>query len=153
MTEKERPHVTIYTDGACLNNPGPGGWAALLISGKHKRELSGAEIKTTNNRMEMTAALQALRALKKPSIVDFYTDSTYLKRGVTEWLPAWRKRNWRRKGGKLANVDLWKALDKIIQVHEIRWHWVRGHDGNKNNERVDRLARRAMRKLLKDKQG
>ena len=150
MTKKERPHITIYTDGACLNNPGPGGWAALIRIGRHSRELSGAEKNTTNNRMELTAALRALQSLKNPSKVDFYTDSTYLKRGITEWMPNWRKRNWRRKGGKLANVDLWKALDSVIQTHDICWHWVRGHAGNKNNERVDRLARRAMKAYLKD---
>ncbi|MCD6400877.1 MAG: ribonuclease HI [Anaerolineales bacterium] len=150
MTKKERPHITIYTDGACLNNPGPGGWAALIRIGRRTQELSGAEKNTTNNRMELTAALRALQSLKTPSKVDFYTDSTYLKRGITEWMPNWRKRNWRRKGGKLANVDLWKALDSVIQTHDIRWHWVRGHAGNKNNERVDRLARRAMKVYLKD---
>ncbi len=144
MVEKRRPRITIYTDGACRNNPGPGGWAALLISGTRKRELSGSEKYTTNNRMELTAALEALRAVKVPSAIDFYTDSTYLKRGITEWMPGWRKRNWQRKGGKLANVDLWKALDRVIRPHTIRWHWVRGHAGDKNNERVDWLARKSI---------
>lgn len=140
----ELPQVTIYTDGACDPNPGPGGWAALLRAGGHEKELSGGEAQTTNNRMELTAAVEALRALKKPCQVDFYTDSEYLKKGITEWLPGWRRRNWRRKGGALANVDLWQALDAALRPHVIRWHWVRGHAGDRDNERVDRLARRAI---------
>ncbi len=140
----ELPQVTIYTDGACDPNPGPGGWAALLRSGGHEKELTGGEAQTTNNRMELTAAVEALRALKKPCQVDFYTDSEYLKKGITEWLPGWRRRNWRRKGGALANVDLWQALDAALRPHVIRWHWVRGHAGDRDNERVDRLARQAI---------
>jgi ribonuclease HI len=141
------PHVTIYSDGACDPNPGPGGWAALLLSGKHKRELTGSERETTNNRMELTAAIEALEALKTPSRVVLYTDSEYLKRGITEWMPLWQKRGWRRKGGTLANVDLWQALDTAIQRHEIEWHWVRGHAGDPYNDRVDRLARQAITKI------
>jgi ribonuclease HI len=140
------PLVTIYTDGACDPNPGPGGWAALLRSAGHTRELTGGEPDTTNNRMELTAAVQALQALNRPCQVDFYTDSEYLRRGITEWLPGWRKRNWRRKGGALANVDLWQALDAAMQPHGIEWHWVRGHAGNRDNQRVDRLARGAIRR-------
>jgi ribonuclease HI len=138
-------HVTIYTDGACEPNPGPGGWAALLLSGRHEKELSGAEPKTTNNRMELTAAVQALKALSQAAQVDFYTDSEYLRRGITEWLPDWRRRGWRRKSGKLANIDLWQALEEALEVHTVRWHWVRGHAGDRFNQRVDNLARKAMR--------
>jgi len=141
---KEKPTVIIYTDGACLGNPGPGGWAAILKYGQHERELSGSEKHTTNNRMELRAALEGLRALTEPCQVTLYTDSTYLQRGVTEWLPNWKRKNWRRKGGKLANVDLWMKLDEEIIRHEILWRWVRGHAGNMMNERVDKLARKAI---------
>jgi ribonuclease HI len=144
----ELPAVTIYTDGACDPNPGPGGWAALLRSAGHTKELSGGEPDTTNNRMELTAAVQALQALNRPCQVDFYTDSEYLRRGITEWLPGWRKRDWRRKGGALANVDLWQALEAAMQSHIIEWHWVRGHAGDRDNQRVDRLARGAIRRSL-----
>ena len=137
-------HVTIYTDGACDPNPGPGGWAALLLFDSQEQILTGSEIDTTNNRMELTAAIQSLKALKKPSQIDFYTDSQYLKRGITEWMPNWRARNWRRKGGKLANVDLWQALDEAIQTHQISWHWVKGHAGDRQNQRVDHLARKSI---------
>jgi ribonuclease HI len=141
----DRPKVTVYTDGACEPNPGPGGWAVLLIYGRHEKELSGAESQTTNNRMELTAAVEALRALSQPCKVDFYTDSEYLRRGITEWLPDWRRRGWKRKGGKLANIDLWQALVQALQQHDISWHWVRGHAGDRHNQRVDNLARKAMR--------
>ncbi len=138
------PKVTIFSDGSCDPNPGPGGWAALLKSGNQEKVLHGSEKATTNNRMELTAALRALEKLKRASDVDFYTDSEYLRRGITEWMPRWKERNWRRKGGALANVDLWQALDKAIQQHTITWHWVRGHTGNPGNERVDRLARQSI---------
>ena len=140
------PKITIYSDGSCDPNPGPGGWAALLKSGNREKELHGSERDTTNNRMELTAALRALEQLKRASQIDFYTDSEYLRRGITEWMPRWKERNWRRKGGALANVDLWQALDKAIQQHKITWHWVRGHTGNPSNERVDRLARQSIPK-------
>lgn len=143
----ELPHVKIYTDGACEPNPGPGGWAALLIYGKHEKELSGAEAGTTNNRMELTAAVQALGALSQVSRVDFYTDSEYLRRGISEWLPDWRRRGWKRKSGKLANIDLWQELEASLKEHEITWNWVRGHAGDRLNQRVDSLARKAMRKI------
>jgi ribonuclease HI len=133
--------VTIYTDGACDPNPGPGGWAAILIFREHEKILTGSEMQTTNNRMEITAAIKALKALNEPSQIDFFTDSQYLRSGITEWIANWRARNWRRKGGKLANVDLWQALDRQIQAHKIEWHWVRGHSGDVNNQRVDNLAR------------
>ena len=141
----EQPSVTIYTDGACEPNPGPGGWAALLLFGKHEKELSGYEANTTNNRMELTAAVQALSALTQTCNVDIYTDSEYLRRGISEWLPDWRRRGWKRKGGKLANIDLWQSLEAALEKHKISWHWVRGHAGDRLNQRVDSLARRAMR--------
>jgi ribonuclease HI len=142
-----KPKVTVYTDGSCLGNPGPGGWGVILRFGSHERELSGGEKNTTNNRMELQAALEALRALTEPCLVTLYTDSMYLKKGITEWLPSWKRRNWRRKGGKLANVDLWMKLDEELSRHEIHWRWVRGHAGHPMNERVDKLARKAIQKL------
>jgi ribonuclease HI len=138
------PFVTIFTDGACDPNPGPGGWAALLRYGAHEKVLSGGEQQTTNNRMELTAALQALQALKQPCRVNLFTDSEYLKRGITEWLPRWRGRGWKRKGGALANLDLWQALDAALKPHQVNWEWVRGHAGQPENERVDRLAKAAI---------
>ena len=139
------PHVTIYTDGACEPNPGVGGWAALLLFGRHEKVLSGSEPVTTNNRMELTAAVQALTTLTQPCQVDIYTDSEYLRCGITEWLPNWRQRGWKRKSGKLANIDLWQALEAALERHSISWHWVRGHAGDRVNQRVDSLARKAMR--------
>ncbi len=138
------PQVVIYTDGACEPNPGPGGWAALLRFGNHEKILTGAEPQTTNNRMELTAAIQALNALKRPCSVHLYTDSEYLRRGITEWLPNWRARNWRRKKGALMNVDLWQALEAALAPHQVEWHWVRGHADDVDNQRVDRLARQAI---------
>lgn len=138
------PHVTIYTDGACDPNPGPGGWAALLRYGAHEKVLTGSDPDTTNNRMELTAAIQAFKALKQTCQVDIYTDSEYLKRGITEWLPGWRARGWRRKGGALANIDLWQELDKLLKIHQVEWHWLRGHAGQPQNERVDKLARQVL---------
>lgn len=144
-----KPHVNIYTDGACSGNPGPGGWGALLQFGKHEKELSGAERRTTNNRMEITAAVMALRALKEPCLVDLYTDSEYLKKGITEWIANWKKLGWRRgspgKTKPLANADLWKELDQAISTHQVNWHWVKGHAGFPGNERADKLAVRAMK--------
>jgi ribonuclease HI len=139
------PKVTIYTDGACEPNPGQGGWAALLLFGKHEKELVGSEKQTTNNRMELTAAVSALSALQDACQVDLYTDSEYLRRGITEWLPDWRRRGWKRKTGQLKNIDLWQALEGCLAEHKITWHWVRGHAGNQFNQRVDSLARKAMR--------
>lgn len=140
------PKVTIYTDGSCEPNPGAGGWAALLLFPDRQIPLSGAAPDTTNNRMELTAAVEALRALPEPCEVELHTDSEYLKRGITEWMPGWRRRNWRRKGGALANVDLWKTLDRTMQQHEIHWRWVKAHASNKYNNQVDALAREAMKK-------
>ncbi len=141
----DRPRVSIYTDGSCEPNPGPGGWAALLRFGETEKTLTGRAADTTNNRMELTAAVEALRALKEPCHITLHTDSEYLRRGITEWLPGWRKRGWQRKGGALANVDLWQALDASLGTHQIEWRWVKSHAGHRHNERVDRLARQAMR--------
>ena len=147
----KKPQVIIYTDGACSGNPGPGGWGALLQFGKHEKELSGGERETTNNRMEITAAVMALRSLKEPCKVDLYTDSEYLKKGITEWIENWKKLGWRRgspgKTRSLANADLWKELDQAISAHEINWHWVKGHAGQSGNERADRLAVGAMKRI------
>lgn len=132
----KQKHVTIYTDGACKGNPGPGGWAALLIYQGVEKEIAGSEADTTNNRMELRAALEALKALKTPCHVDLYTDSEYLKNGMTQWIKGWKAKNWK----KVANSDLWQALDIEAEMHHITWHWVRGHAGDPLNERVDRLA-------------
>jgi ribonuclease HI len=135
----------VYTDGSCLINPGPGGWAAIIKSPQGEKVLHGSEGMTTNNRMELTAALEAIRQIPAGSYIQLFTDSQYLKLGITEWLPGWKKRNWHRKGGTLANIDLWKALDSEVQKREIQWMWVKGHNGQKENERVDRLSRQAIR--------
>jgi len=137
--------VTIYTDGACSGNPGPGGWGALLIFGKYKKELSGGEQETTNNRMELTAAIKALETLNRPCQIEFYTDSEYLRKGITEWIRNWKRRGWKTAAKKpVKNQDLWRKLDSAIQDHQINWHWVRGHAGQRENERVDKLARAAI---------
>ncbi len=146
----KKPQVKIYTDGACSGNPGPGGWGALLRFRKIEKELSGSEAATTNNRMELTAAVKAFEALKESCQVDIYTDSEYLKKGITDWINNWKKLDWRRgspgKTRPLANADLWKHLDQVISDHDVNWHWVRGHAGHSENERVDRLAAAAMKK-------
>ena len=137
--------IEIYTDGACRGNPGPGGWAALLLSGAHEREISGAEPLTTNNRMELTAVIRALEALKRPVEARVYTDSEYVRRGITEWLAAWKARGWRTAARKpVKNQDLWQRLDELSARHRIDWHWVPGHAGVPGNERVDRLANLAI---------
>ena len=138
-------HVDIFTDGACSGNPGPGGWGAILRYGEHEKELSGGEAQTTNNRMEMRAAIEALNALKRPSVVELHTDSAYLRNGITEWIHGWKRRQWRTADKKpVKNVDLWQALDEAIARHEVRWHWVKGHAGHPENERADALARAGM---------
>lgn len=139
------PEITIYTDGACSPNPGPGGWGAVLLqAGAPPWELSGASAASTNNRMELRAALEALCALDSPHRVDLHTDSKYLRDGITEWLPGWKKRHWLTAGRQpVKNRDLWEALDEAIGRHEIRWHWVKGHSGSRWNERADELAVRA----------
>jgi ribonuclease HI len=137
--------VEIYTDGACRGNPGPGGWGAILRSGDHERELKGAEPLTTNNRMELTAAIQALAALKRGCDVVLYTDSQYVRKGILEWMPQWKLRDWRTADKKpVKNVDLWQALEREIARHKIEWHWVKGHAGIPGNEHADRLANEAI---------
>jgi ribonuclease HI len=137
--------IEIYTDGACRGNPGPGGWAALLQMGEHEKELSGAEALTTNNRMELMAVIRALEALKRPVQVRLYTDSQYVRRGITEWLRAWKARGWRTADRKpVKNQDLWQLLEEASAPHQIEWHWVPGHAGVPGNERVDRLANEAI---------
>ena len=141
--------VDLWTDGACRGNPGPGGWAALLIADKHEKELSGGEPGTTNNRMELTAAIRGLAALKRRCHVRVHTDSEYVKRGVTEWLDAWKSRGWKTADKKpVKNLDLWEQLDALLHKHEIEWRWVRGHSGVPENERVDQLANRAIDELV-----
>ena len=141
----ERPGVEIFTDGACSGNPGPGGWGAVLRYGTVEKELSGADAATTNNRMELMAAIAGLEALKRPCRVKLYTDSQYLREGITRWLPAWKARGWRTADKKpVKNVDLWQRLEQAAAPHEIEWHWVRGHAGHPENERADALARAAI---------
>jgi ribonuclease HI len=141
--------VTIYADGACRGNPGPGGWGALLSVDGHEKELSGGETLTTNNRMELTAVIEALAALKRGVEAEVYTDSQYVRNGITQWLPQWKARGWRTADRKpVKNQDLWERLEKEAARHTIAWHWVRGHSGNPGNERVDRLATQAIDTLL-----
>ncbi len=140
--------VEIFTDGACSGNPGPGGWGAVLRFKGVEKELSGAEPHTTNNRMEMMAAIAALEALKRPSRVDLTTDSSYLRDGITRWIHDWKKRGWKTAAKKpVKNVDLWQRLEAALQDHDVAWHWVRGHSGHPENERADELARDAIWKL------
>ena len=137
--------VQIWTDGACSGNPGPGGWGVLMTFRDEEKELSGGEFETTNNRMELTAAIEALRALKRPCRVDLHTDSQYVRGGITEWLENWKRRNWRTAAKKpVKNDDLWRQLDEETQRHDITWHWVKGHAGDPGNERADELARQGM---------
>lgn len=137
--------VSIYTDGACSGNPGPGGWGVLMRWNGRERELSGGEAETTNNRMELTAAIEALKALKRPCTVDLYTDSVYVRSGITEWLANWIRNGWRTAAKKpVKNADLWQALDAARQRHDVAWHWVKGHAGHPENERADELARQGM---------
>jgi ribonuclease HI len=139
------PIVSIYTDGACSGNPGPGGWGAILRWAGHERELSGGEPHTTNNRMELLAAISALEALKRPCSVDLHTDSQYLRQGITGWIMGWKRNGWRTADRKpVKNADLWQRLDAAVARHDVRWHWVRGHAGDALNERADALAREAI---------
>lgn len=145
MSRSSLPLVEIFTDGACRGNPGMGGWAALLRHEGREKEINGAEPETTNNRMELTAAIEALRALKIPSRVRLWTDSKYVQLGITEWLPNWKKRNWRTSANKpVKNADLWQCLDELRLNHEIEWRWVKGHAGDAGNEAADRLANQAI---------
>ena len=137
--------VTIYTDGACSGNPGPGGWGALLRSGDAEKELCGGEPETTNNKMELMAAIEALKALTKSSTVDLYTDSVYVRDGITKWIHNWKRNGWRTAAKKpVKNVELWQALESELENHEVVWHWVKGHAGNEGNERADALANKGM---------
>lgn len=140
--------VEIFTDGACRGNPGPGGWGAILRSNGREREIYGSEPATTNNRMEMTAAIRALEALREPCKVTLYTDSQYLRQGITEWLANWKKRDWRTADRKpVKNKDLWLRLEELAAIHDVNWQWVRGHDGHPENERADGLANRGIDEL------
>jgi ribonuclease HI len=143
-------HIEIYADGACRGNPGPGGWAALLISGDNRKEVSGSEAHTTNNRMELLAAIGGLEALKKPgSTARVYTDSQYVIKGISEWVANWKQRGWKTADKKpVKNQDLWERLDALAGQHQLEWHWVRGHSGVEGNERVDQLANEAIDALL-----
>jgi ribonuclease HI len=135
--------VLIYTDGACKGNPGPGGWGAWLRYGEHERELFGGERNTTNNRMELTAVIQALSSLKRPCAIDIYTDSEYVRQGITTWIRGWKARGWKTSDKKpVKNIDLWQALDELAAAHQVQWHWVKGHNGDVGNERADALANR-----------
>ena len=144
------PQVLIYTDGACRGNPGPGGWGAVLIWNGQEKELCGGEPATTNNRMELTAAIAALRALKQPCVVNLFTDSEYVRNGITKWITSWKARGWRTIDRKpVRNADLWRQLDALSAKHRVRWHWVKGHAGHAENERCDQLARAEISKLRK----
>lgn len=152
--DSEPKTVEIWTDGGCKPNPGPGGWAAILRFGAHERVLSGAEAATTNNRMELTAAAAALEALSRPCQVALYTDSEYLKNGITRWKEGWVRRNWRNAAGDpVANMDLWRRVLDAAARHEIAWHWVRGHAGHALNERADQLATAARERLIAEDGG
>jgi len=143
------PQVVIYTDGACSGNPGPGGWGAVMISGEHTREICGGEPASTNNRMELMAAIQALEVLKKPCKVELHTDSTYVMKGISEWIHAWKKRGWTTADKKpVKNDDLWRRLDTARLRHEVTWRWVKGHAGHELNERADALARQGLKEAL-----
>lgn len=141
--------VVIYSDGACRGNPGPGGWGALLVSGEHRKEICGGASDTTNNRMELLAAIESLQLLRRPSDVTLYTDSIYVKNGITQWLAGWKRRGWKTSAKKpVKNQDLWEALDKACEPHEIDWQWVKGHAGDPGNERADELANMGLERHL-----
>ena len=147
MTDKDSSMkaVVLYTDGACRGNPGPGGWGALLKYGQHEKELFGGELETTNNRMELMAAIEGLSALSAPCSLELYTDSKYVLQGITQWMPDWKKRNWKTAAKKpVKNVDLWQRLDTATQRHKINWNWVKGHSGDPGNEKADELANRGI---------
>lgn len=147
MTD-EKTTVTIYTDGACSGNPGPGGWGAILIFGEHRKEMCGGARHTTNNQMELMAAIEGLDALKLSSLVDLHTDSTYVRDGITKWIHGWKRNGWKTAAKKpVKNADLWKKLDEAQKRHEISWHWVKGHAGHPENERADELARQGIAEL------
>jgi ribonuclease HI len=140
-----KPKIVIYTDGACSGNPGPGGWGAILMSGAHRKELKGGEPATTNNRMELLAAINALEALKKPSEVELWTDSQYVRNGISAWIHGWKRNGWKTADKKpVKNAELWQRLDAARHRHDISWHWVKGHAGHPENERADELAREGL---------
>ncbi|KJZ09699.1 MULTISPECIES: ribonuclease HI [unclassified Halomonas] len=148
-TPDSLPVVTIYTDGGCRGNPGPGGWGALLESGDHRKSLKGAERDTTNNRMELTAAIMALKTLKRECHVDLWTDSEYLRKGITEWIHGWIKRGWKTASRQpVKNADLWRELHEQTRRHQVSWHWVKGHSGHPGNEAADALVNEAIDELL-----
>jgi ribonuclease HI len=145
MTDLPTDKVLVYTDGACSGNPGPGGWGAILLWGAHKKEMNGGEVETTNNRMELLAAISALEALKRPTPVELWTDSAYVKDGISSWINGWKKRGWKTADNKpVKNEDLWKRLDEARATHKIDWRWLKGHAGHAMNERADELAREGM---------
>ncbi|HEU0230647.1 MAG TPA: ribonuclease HI [Burkholderiaceae bacterium] len=143
--KKEEPQVDIWTDGACKGNPGLGGWGALLRQGRHEKELCGGQTDTTNNRMELLAVIEALKALKRRCVVVVHTDSQYVQKGMSEWLPNWKRRDWRTADKKpVKNADLWRQLDVLVAQHDLSWRWVRGHAGDPGNERADQLANKGV---------
>ena len=145
MQNRALKKVVIHTDGACQGNPGPGGWGVLLRSNKQEKELWGGEADTTNNRMELTAVIRALEALKRPSRARVFTDSQYVQKGISQWVHDWKRRDWRTADKKpVKNLDLWKRLDELAALHDVEWHWVRGHAGHPENERADRLANKGI---------
>lgn len=149
MQNKNQASIEIYADGACKGNPGPGGWGAWLIADGHEKELFGGEPVTTNNRMELTAVIRALEALKHPSRVKMYTDSAYVQKGITEWIHGWKARGWRTSSKEpVKNAELWRELDRLSQQHQIEWIWVKGHAGNVGNERADALANQGVARYL-----
>ncbi len=147
MTD-QLPHVIVYTDGACSGNPGPGGWGAILCFGEREKELKGGEPNTTNNRMELMAAIAALEALKRPCRVDVHTDSQYLRNGIMSWITNWKRNGWRTADKKpVKNVELWQRLETALKPHQVQWHWLKGHAGHAMNERADELAREAIAEI------
>jgi len=151
---RQNMSVEIWTDGACKGNPGVGGWGALLRSGTHEKTLCGGEVDTTNNRMEMMAVIEALRALTKPCEVVLHVDSQYVMKGMTQWLPNWKRRGWMTAGKQpVKNVDLWQALDALVQKHQVSWRWVRGHAGDPGNERADQLANQGVEQVRRQQAG
>ena len=153
MTDKISPHVIVYTDGGCApTNPGPGGWAAILRSGEHMKELKGGEPLSTNNRMELMAAISALEALKRPCVVDMHTDSQYVREGITKYINNWKRNGWRTASKQpVKNQDLWQRLEAARAAHEVHWHWVKGHSGHELNDRADQLVREARDELKADR--
>lgn len=143
-----RPKVVIYTDGACSGNPGPGGWGAIMTFGEHEKEIYGGVPHTTNNRMELTAAIKALEALKRPTPVQIVTDSQYVRQGIMDWMPRWKRNGWKTASKQpVKNDDLWRELSNLTQIHKVDWQWVKGHAGHEQNERADELARRGIKEL------